>query len=138
MDGSEVALDVDSVRDPRWDVGLDLLEASGAAIGIGGLTLVTDPANDTTRRRLHIEIPCRLDPVLASGPARVHLQRSADRELGRARRLMKQACGADPRFAQLFDGSGVVYEYVHEYAHEYGMGSILVATARRSGPWIWK
>ena len=126
MVGPKVALEMDSPNDARWNVGLELLERSEAAVTLAGLRLATDPTRQASRR-LRIEIPCFFDPVMVIGPNRARLQSIADKELDRARKVMETASALDARFARLFVQSGVVYEYVHDY----GMGELLIATARR-------
>lgn len=66
--------------------------------------------------------------------ARSRLQATAEKDLDDARRVIDNAGKVDPRFAQLFAESGVVFEYVYDY----GMGSVSIATARREGPWVWR
>jgi hypothetical protein len=65
---------------------------------------------------------------------REQLQAMGNRALEAARSLIQSVCDEDARFAALVAGAGVVYEFVHDY----GMGTLLVATARRSGPLSWK
>jgi hypothetical protein len=47
---------------------------------------------------------------------------------------IEEARSADERFSFLVAGSGVVYEVVPRY----GMGSLLVATAGRTGDISWR
>jgi hypothetical protein len=65
---------------------------------------------------------------------REQLHALGNHDLEEARGLIQSACEKDVRFAALVADSGVVYEFVHDY----GMGTLLVATARRSGPLDWK
>lgn len=65
---------------------------------------------------------------------REQLHAIGNHDLELARNLIQSVCEKDPRFAALFDDSGVVSELVHDY----GMGTLLVATARRVGPLAWK
>ena len=134
MVGPKVALVLDSPSDSRWTAGVELLEGSQAAVALAGLTLATDPATDNTGRRLRIEIACPFEPLMVMDQARARLHATADKDLHEARRVIENASKVDPRFAQLFAESGVVYEYVYDY----GMGCVLIATARREGPWVWK
>lgn len=52
----------------------------------------------------------------------------------RVSRPAESATASDARFAALLQQSDVFYEFVHEH----GMGSLLIATARPSGPLTWK
>ena len=65
---------------------------------------------------------------------REQLHSLGNRDLEDARSLIQSVCEEDSRFAALVADSGLVYEFVHDY----GMGTLLVATARRSGPLNWR
>lgn len=134
MVGPRTALRVEGPDGPRWDLALDLLESGEAAVGLQDLTLRTDPAPPTQGRRLHIEFPCPSDPALSVEARREQLHAIGNHDLEAARDLIQSVCEKDPRFASLVADSGVVYEFVHAY----GMGTLLVATARREGPLSWK
>lgn len=127
-------LDVKAPDGPRWDLALELLERGQGAVGLGGLTLRTDPATPKTGRLFHIEFPCPADPALSMESRREQLHALGNHDLENARRLIESLCQQDDRFAALVAEPGVVYEFVHDY----GMGTFLVATARRAGPLDWK
>lgn len=134
MVAPRTAIRVADAQDSRWSVALEFLKAGDAAIGLDELALSVDLATDKSGPRLHIEFACPFDPVLLSGTRRSAMEDGANDSLGRARAVVAEACAADPGFNVLVTGSGVVYECVHDY----GMGTLLVATARRAGPLIWK
>lgn len=134
MVGPRVALHVDGVTDRRWVAGLDLLESGEATIGLAELALSCDAATERTRRRLHVEFPCPLDPLRGDGPTPDRLGGVATNALTRARELIGDAVKADSRFAALVADSDVLYEFVYDY----GTGTLLVATARPDGPLTWK
>jgi hypothetical protein len=128
------SMHVEAVTDSRWAVALDLLESGETSIGLADLVLSSDPATDQVGRRLHVEFPCPVDPLQAGGPPSARLGDVADAALTRARGLIGTACDAAPRFQALVAHSDVLYEFVYDY----GMGTLLVATARPSGPLTWK
>lgn len=134
MASSRVAFQVSEPTGARWEAALDLLEAGEASIGLRELTLNCDPATDRADRRLHIEFPCPFEPLSGRGPARDQLAQPAERSLREARELIESVREASPRFAALLASASVLYEYVHDY----GMGTLLVATARPTGPLTWK
>lgn len=101
---------------------------------LGNLILRTDPATPKAGRLLHIGFECPADPALSMESRREQLHALGNHDLEDARRLIQSVCEKDARFAALVAHSGVVYEFVHDY----GMGTLLVATARRSGPLDWK
>lgn len=113
---------------------MGLLETGEGAVGIAHLILRTDPATENAGRRLHIEFACLPDPAPSMASRRRQLHRLGDQGLEDARTLIRSICGQDVRFAALVAESDVVYEFVHDY----GMGTHLVATARRSGPLDWQ
>ncbi|WP_344776675.1 hypothetical protein [Nocardioides panacisoli] len=127
-------MQVNDVTDSRWPAALDLLDSGETWIGLGDLVLCCDLATERTRGRLHVEFPCRFDPLRGDGPAPDRLGHVATAGLARARELIGTACDVDPRFATLVARSDVLYEFVHDY----GMGTLLVATARPEGPLTWK
>lgn len=98
------------------------------------MILSCEAATGRADRRLHIEFPCPFEPLSARGPARERLSQPAERSLGEARELIDSAREASARFAALLASADVLYEYVHDY----GMGTLLVATARPTGPLTWK
>lgn len=134
MVSPRTALSVEAPGGPRWELALDLLERGDTAIGLGSLILRTDPATQKAGRRLHIEFPCPADPAVSLESRRERLRALGNHDLQDARQLIQSVCERDARFAALVTDSGVVYEFVHDY----GMGTLLVATARRSGPLDWK
>ena len=134
MVSPRAALSVESPAGSRWDLALDLLERGEAAVGLGNLLLRSGPATPKAGRRLHVEFACPSDPALSMESRREQLHALGTRDLEDARRLIQSVCKKDSRFAALVADSGVVYEFVHDY----GMGTLLVATARRSGPLDWK
>lgn len=101
---------------------------------MNGLVLSTDPATATSGRRLHVEFECPFDSSLAGKARHERLRSLADDELGGARATIEEACSEDERFSALVSGSGLVYEFVHRS----GMGSLLVATAGRTGDLSWR
>lgn len=128
------ALTVESVGGSQWIAALEPLQSGAAAVGLGGLTLSCDPASAKAAPRLHIEFACPFDPMLTSGQRQPATEARANEELARARAVIDTACGVDASFEALVADSGVVYECVHRY----GTGTLLVATARREGPLVWK
>lgn len=134
MVSPRTALNIDAPSGPRWELALELLERGDEAVGFGNLVLRTDPATPKAGRRLHIEFACPVDPALSMEARREQLHALGNRDLDAARRLVTSVCEQDGRFAALVADSGLVYEFVHDY----GMGTLLVATARRSGPLDWK
>lgn len=121
---------------PGWDLALQLLLSGEAPVGLGDLILRTDPGTPNQGRRLHIEFACPSNPALSTAANLERLQALGDHDLEEARGLIKSACEMDSRFAAIVADSGVIYEFVHN--HDYGLGTLLVATARRSGPLSWK
>lgn len=134
MVGPRAALTVEAPEGPRWELALELLTRGDDAVGLGSLILRTDPATSKAGRRLHIELPCPVDPLPAMESHRERLRALGNRDLDDARGLIESVCEEDARFAALVADSGVVYEYVYDY----GMGTLLVATARRWGALDWK
>lgn len=134
MVSPRAALNVSSSEGPRWELALDLLERGEGSVGLGNLILRTVPATSKLVRRLHIEFACPADPAVSMESRREQLHTLGNQDLEDARRLIQSVCEQDARFAALVIDSGVVYEFVHDY----GMGTLLVATARRTGPLDWK
>lgn len=134
MVSPRTALNVDMAGGPRWELALESLERGEGAVGLGDLILRTDPATPKAGRRLQIEFACPTGPALSMESRREQLHTLGNRDLEDARSLIESVCEKDARFAALVADSGVVYEFVHDY----GMGTLLVATARRSGPLDWK
>lgn len=130
MVSSRAAMQVDSIGGPRWAAAMDLLESGEAAVGLAELVFASDPATEREGRRLHVEFPCLSDPLGPGGAARERLSAVGEHELVRARKVVQDTCDADGRFAGLVEHSDVIFEYVYDY----GMGTLLVATARPSGP----
>jgi hypothetical protein len=126
-------MQVDSVGGPRWAAAMDVLKSGEASVGLAELVFASDPATEREGRRLHVEFLCRSDPLGAGGSARERLSAMGEHELVRARKVVQDACDADARFATLVEQSNVIFEYVYDY----GMGTLLVATARPSGPLTW-
>jgi hypothetical protein len=113
---------------------VDVLESGEASVGLAELVFACDPSTQREGRRLHVEFPCRSDPLGAGGSARERLGALGEHELARARKVVQDACDADTRFATLVEQSNVIFEYVYDY----GMGTLLIATARPSGPLTWR
>jgi len=87
---------------------LDILAAGGeGAIGLGDLTLFSDPATERAVRRLHVAFPCPSDPLEGDMPTSERLGDVGDTALARARALVGRACQADSRF-QAVDLAGVI------------------------------
>ena len=82
-------LDVKAPDGPRWDLALELLERGQGAVGLGGLTLRTDPATPKTGRLFHIEFPCPADPALSMESRREQLHALGNHDLENARRLIE-------------------------------------------------
>lgn len=134
MVGPAYDLLVDRLDGPRWELALDLLQNGGGGVSLNRLVLSTDPATAATGRRLHVEFECPFDPSLVNQANHERLRFAAEDDLSSARATIDSACGRDERFSALVAGSGVVYEFVHRY----GMGSLLVATAGRTGDLSWR
>lgn len=54
--------------------------------------------------------------------------------MARAVAQIQAIIASDPRFGELLDRFGSVYEYVHDY----GMGRVLVAVSQRDGDLEWR
>lgn len=119
---------------PSWQLALGLLQRGEGPVNMRGLVLRTDPATAKSARRLHIEFECPFDPSQVGKSSHDRLESIAGRHLDGARQRIEEACTADKRFADLVADSGLVYEFVHRY----GIGSLLVATAGRTGDLSWR
>src|SRR5450755_2335058 len=113
---------------------MDLLDSGEASGGLAELVFASDPVTEREGRRLDVEFPCLSDPLGSGGPARERLSAVGEHELARARKVVQDACEADARFAGLVEHADLIFEYVYDY----GMGSLLVGTARPSGPMTWR
>ncbi|GAA0950601.1 hypothetical protein GCM10009554_50770 [Kribbella koreensis] len=134
MVGSRTAIQVEGVDDPRWAVALELLVSGEAAIGLSGLRLSSDPPTPAAGRRLQIEFPCPVDPVRGHAPPSSYLAELARSSLERARALIANASAGDSPFRMLVAESDLLYEFVYDY----GTGTLLLATARPTGPLDWR
>jgi hypothetical protein len=113
-------LTVDEPSGKRWELALGLLESGEAPVRIRGLTMYRVVAGPTHDDLIHVEVDCPTEPDrVTEGMAR-----SA---VAGARGEIQALIASDPRFGELLDRFGSVYEYVHDY----GLGGVLVALSRR-------
>lgn len=134
MVGPSKDLAIDRLEGSRWELALELLATGEASVNLRGLVLRVDPATPKSRRRMHIEFACPVDPSQVGKSQHERLESLAQRDLDMARQTIDAVCHADKRFGNLVAESGLVYECVHRY----GMGALLVATAGRSGDLSWR
>ena len=138
MVSPRTALSVESPEGSRWDLAFECVESGEAAVGLGNLTLRSDPATPKAGRRLRIEFACSARPcALHENPVV-----SSSHAVGRHPYSWKMpaawstpVCEKDSRLraALAADSCGLRVPCTTQ-----GRGTLLGATARRSGPLDWK
>ena len=108
---------VDELAGKRWELALSLLETGEAPVRMGALTLYRDAACPAHDGLIHVEVDSPNEPDQVT------------KEMARAVAQIQAITASDPRFGELLDRFGSVYEYVRDY----GMGRVLVAVSQREG-----
>jgi hypothetical protein len=118
---------VDEPAGKRWDLALRVLETGEAPVRMSALTLYRDAAGPAHDGLIHIEVDCPNEPDRVT-------EEMARAAMARAVPQIQAVIASDPRFGELLDRFGSVYEYVYDY----GMGRVLVAVSQREGDLEWR
>jgi hypothetical protein len=94
---------------------------------MGALTLYRDAAGPAHDCLIHVDVDCPNEPDRVT-------EEMARVVMARAVAQIQAIIASDPRFGELLDRFGSVYEYVHDY----GMGRVLVAASQREGDLEWR
>ena len=118
---------VDEPAGKRWELALSLLKEGGEPVQLGSLTVYRAGAGPAQDGLIHIGVESPHEPERVTAEvARAALAHAVEQVQG--------IIASDPRFGELVDRFGSVYEYVYDY----GMGGQLVALSHGDGDLEWR